>query len=307
MNNYLLMIAGSDIDSFYQVEEFPSASEVTMAIPLGKKVGGCVLNVAAVASSKAVRTKVIDYLKQDDEDTDLLIKTLKEKNVEVDDIQYGKDVVNGSCLIMQCQDEKCIYVIEPKRPFFIVDDKMRSLLNNASYIYSLMHTIMISFADYQPIIEAKKAGAKMIFDGSSQYNNPEEIEVLLSLADGLFINTKAYEKLCSKTGFDVKDKLLENGALFVCITDGSNGAYCYTQNETLFWQAYQVDVVDSTGAGDSFAGCFLACLSNNMSYKDCLKYASLSGAYCCRGFGGMAASVPLEKLDEFEQELGGNQ
>ena len=79
MNDYLLMIAGSDIDSFYQIEEFPEASEVTMAQPLGKKVGGCVLNVAAVSASKGINTKVLDYLKENDEDTELLINTLKEK------------------------------------------------------------------------------------------------------------------------------------------------------------------------------------------------------------------------------------
>ena len=77
MNDYLLMIAGSDIDSFYQIEEFPEASEVTMAQPLGKKVGGCVLNVAAVSASKGINTKVLDYLKENDEDTELLINTLK--------------------------------------------------------------------------------------------------------------------------------------------------------------------------------------------------------------------------------------
>ena len=145
MNDYLLMIAGSDIDSFYQIEEFPEASEVTMAQPLGKKVGGCVLNVAAVSASKGINTKVLDYLKENDEDTELLINTLKEKNIDVSNIQYGKDVVNGSCLIMKCKDEKCIYVIEPKRPFFTVDSQLGELLNNASFIYSLMHTIMISF------------------------------------------------------------------------------------------------------------------------------------------------------------------
>lgn len=305
MNDYLLMIAGSDIDSFYQIEEFPEASEVTMAQPLGKKVGGCVLNVAAVSASKGINTKVLDYLKENDEDTELLINTLKEKNIDVSNIQYGKDVVNGSCLIMKCKDEKCIYVIEPKRPFFTVDSQLGELLNNASFIYSLMHTIMISFEDEKPILAAKKAGAKMIFDGSSQYNNPKEIEMLLKLADGLFINTKAYKVLCEKAGFDVKDRLLENGAIFVCITDGSNGAYCYTKNEKLYQKAYKVEVVDSTGAGDSFAGCFLACLSLGMEIRECLKYASLSGAYCCKGLGGMSASVPLEVQELFLKEQNG--
>ena len=66
-----------------------------------------------------------------------------------------------------------------------------------------------------------------------------------------------------------------------------------------------VEVVDSTGAGDSFAGCFLACLSLGMEIRECLKYASLSGAYCCKGLGGMSASVSLEVLELFLKEQNG--
>ena len=79
----------------------------------------------------------------------------------------------------------------------------------------------------------------------------------------------------------------------------------YASNEKLYQKAYKVEVVDSTGAGDSFAGCFLACLSLGMEIRECLKYASLSGAYCCKGLGGMYSSVPLETLELFLKEQNG--
>ena len=81
--------------------------------------------------------------------------------------------------------------------------------------------------------------------------------------------------------------------------------HLHRTDKKLYQKAYKVEVVDSTGAGDSFAGCFLACLSLGMEIRECLKYASLSGAYCCKGLGGMYSSVPLEVLELFLKEQNG--
>ncbi len=302
MSKPILMIAGSDIDHFYDIEDFVGAGDVSMAKPVGKKIGGCVLNTAVVAASKGDQVRVIDYLKEDDKDTYLLVNGLKERKVDTSFIQYGKDVTNGSCLIMSKGDEKCIYVIEPERPYFKYDESLKGLLNSSGYIYSLLHTLMISFEDMQPIRNAREAGAKMIFDGAGHYHSKEETDLLLELADGLFINKQSYKRLCDAHRSDFKRDLLAKGGMFVCITDGENGADCYTKDDSYHADIIKVKVVDSTGAGDSFAGCFLHCLNNGMSYQKCLKYASVSGAYACTGFGGMYACVDMVILENFARD-----
>jgi len=295
MNKHMLMIAGSDIDTFYQVEAFPMAGDGTMAKPLGDKVGGCVLNVAAISAALGSDVKVIDYLRADDEKTLWLVDEIKKKQVDVSNLQYGKDVINGSCLIMQCKDEKCIFVIEPKRPFFEVDDKMQELLNNSSYIYSLMHTLMISFEQFDCLIKAKKNGAKIIFDGASQYTDIREAQIIVDLADGLFINKQSYERLCAVLGYDVKE-LLEDKMEFICVTEGANGATCYIKDNKYYSKAMKVEVIDSTGAGDSFAGCFLHFLNKGYDYEVCLKLAIVNGGYACTVVGGNSGTLTEKEL-----------
>lgn len=302
MDKPILMIAGSDIDYFYDVEAFPTAGDVSMAKVMGKKIGGCVLNTAVVMAAKGSKVRVIDYLKADDKETELLINGLKERNVDTSFVQYGKDVINGSCLIMSCANEKCIYVIEPERPYFKYDENMKELLNNSSYIYSLLHTLQISFENMDPIREARKVGVKMIFDGAGYYHSKQESDLLLELADGLFINKQSYERLCQAHEGDFKDDLLNKDGMFVCITDGENGADCYTQQGSYHAGIVKVSVVDSTGAGDSFAGCFLHCLSKGMSYEKCLRYASVNGAYACISFGGMSGATDLGTLERFAKD-----
>ncbi|MBQ6655173.1 MAG: carbohydrate kinase family protein [Erysipelotrichaceae bacterium] len=302
MRDYLLAIAGSDIDYFYQIETFLKPGDACICTPMGKQVGGCVLNVGAVAQAGGLNCRVLDYLKKDDEGTQLLLDTLKEKNVDVSHVQLGEDAVNGSCLIMQCGSEKCIYVIDPKRPYFEVDEKLRQLLNDAEYIYSLARILKASFRDLEPLKEARRQGARLIFDGGCQYREDYEKEMIMELADGLFLNEEAYQRLCEAAGCQAKDKLLERGCDFVCVTAGNRGATCYCQEGTCFQPAMKVEVTDSTGAGDSFAGCFLACLHRGMSHEDALRYASIAGAYCCTEKGGMAGSVGLEELEKFARE-----
>ncbi len=302
MHDYLLAIAGSDIDYFYRTQAFLGPGDACIATPLRTQVGGCVLNVSAVASASGLKTAVLDYLKENDESTDLLISTLKEKGIDVTNIRYGAEVVNGSCLIMQCGSEKCIYVIDPQRPFFTVDEKTQKLLDEAQYIYSLARILKTSFSDLKPLKKARGKGVKLIFDGGCQYQEEYEKDMIMNLADGLFLNETAYERLCQVTGCQAKEELLKRGCEFVCITSGARGASCYTQKGELFQPAMKVEVVDSTGAGDSFAGCFLSCLHQGMDYGKALYYASVAGAYCCSRQGGMAGSVDLKTLENFARE-----
>ena len=299
MAKHLLFIAGSDIDYFYDVESFLSQGDACLAKPLGSKIGGCVLNAASVCACLGSDVKVLDYLRENDKGTDMLLAGLKEKHVDTTNICFGEDVTNGTCLIMKKDDEKCIYVIEPERPFFKEDQKLQDLLFNSSYIYSLMHTLKISFKNMDILEEARKQGTNIIFDGGSQYKDEDEKKVLFDLADGLFMNETSFSRLKDTCAFEPLDYMFDKGLKFACITNGDKGVTCYTKNEIYKNKAIKVDVVDSTGAGDSFAGCFLHFLDKGLPIVDCLKYASYNGAYACLKEGGMAGTISEKDLFEF--------
>lgn len=299
MTNYLTFIAGSDIDYFYEVENFLGKGDACLTKILDTKVGGCVLNAASVCEGLGSKTRVLDYLKENDEGTRLIVDTLKNNNVDTSYIQYGKNVTNGTCLIMCKDDEKCIYVIEPDRPFFEEDDKLKELLFNSKYIYSLMHTLKLSFKSLDILNETKKHGTKIVFDAGSQYLDLSDRDILLEYADGLFINKKAYERLVNVCEKNPLDYMFNRGLEFAIITNGSKGADLYLKNKLIHEDAFKVEVKDSTGAGDSFAGAFLHFLDKGCSYAECLKYASALGAYACTGLGGMSGIISEDELIRF--------
>ena len=303
MKNYLLTILGSSVDYFYESDTYPEEGDFSHARFLGTSAGGCPFNVGAVAASKDAPVKTLDMLGEDDESTPFLLSESKRLNMDCSNVFIEKNVSNGKVMIINTGEKRTMFVIDPIRPKYNVDEKVQNLLNNAGYIYSLMHIVNRSFESIEPILKAKLNGAKIIFDGSSKYDDPSRVKMLYDLADGLFINSTDFGRLKEHSDDDPRNILFSKGAEFICVTDGSKGTTLYTKERSYYEESVKnVDVSDSTGAGDSFAGTFLACLLLGYNYDKALKYATISGAYACTVFGGLGGVADFKTLETFAKE-----
>lgn len=79
----------------------------------------------------------------------------------------------------------------------------------------------------------------------------------------------------------------------VVMTVGSDGAYYSFQEQTLKVPAVKTCVVDTTAAGDTFMGYFIASRLNGMNAEDSLKRASLASSITVSRPGAMD-SIPFE-------------
>ena len=304
-DKYITVLLGSYVDEFYRIDSYPEEGDFTHGKRAGIMAGGCPLNVGCAASAFGADVRALDYLNPEDEATAVITETLRRYGVEDSHICYGEDCTDGRVVILNSGDRRTMIVCDPVRPFYTVDEDIRNLLNNSAYIYSLMHMVERSFADTGPLLEAKRHGAKMVFDGTSKYDDPHRSRMLTELADALFINSTDYERLSRSLGRDAKQALLEKGCEFICVTDGSRGAYCYTQSGEWFCRSLHLEeVIDSTGAGDTFAGVFLASLLHGYDYGTCLKLACAAGAYACTKTGGQGGCCTAGELKAFAEEHG---
>ncbi len=90
----------------------------------------------------------------------------------------------------------------------------------------------------------------------------------------------------------LKEKFPE--ARFV-LTLGSKGAYYIDQERTIFQEAFKVHAVDTTAAGDTFTGYFLANLLAEASIETCLKMAAKAASIAVTREG---ASVSIPRKEE---------
>lgn len=299
MDNYLLLILGSSTDEFYCAENWPVEGTYSAAADNGRAAGGPPLNMGCVCASKGGNVKCLDYLSDKEESSSkFIVSVLNSYGIDTSNIQYG-DAINGKVVIINTGDKRTMFVVLSKHPYYTIDDKLQSLLNNAKYIYTMMQYVNSSFKNIDPLIEARKNGAKIIFDGCGKYEEEWEPRILYALADGLFINTDDYKHLCDHTDGDPKQLLFDGGCEFICMTDGENGSTCYTKDSVYKAEACLTKVIDSTGAGDSFAGTFIYALQKGYDYQKALRLASVAGSYACTGLGGQAACCKEEQLYEY--------
>ena len=303
MEKYLLSILGSSVDYFYESDTYPVEGDFSHARSLGISAGGCPLNVGAVCAGKGNKVMGLDMLGKDDDTTKFLLDEMKRLHYDISNVQIKEDVTNGKVLIILTGDKRTMFVIDPKRPAYKVDEKMQDLLNNATYIYSLMHIINRCFENIDPLLEAKAHGAKIILDGSSKYDDPSRVKILYSLCDGLFINETDYARLSAVSEKDPAEIILQNGGEFIVITNGSKGSTLYLKDRKIFKPSVSnLEVLDSTGAGDAFAGCFIASLLSGYDYEKALSMATVNGAYACTVFGGLGGVSTFAQLEQFARE-----
>jgi len=82
------------------------------------------------------------------------------------------------------------------------------------------------------------------------------------------------------------DRLLTAGVDNVVVTLGARGADLYlATGERVHVDPYQVDVVDTTGAGDAFNGALAWALATGRDLEDSVRLATVAGALACRSVG----------------------
>jgi sulfofructose kinase len=88
-------------------------------------------------------------------------------------------------------------------------------------------------------------------------------------------------------------------APIVCVTLGERGSLAWCEGREIRTPAYQVDCVDTTGAGDAFRGGFVAgCLKQPTGDLDAvLAYANAVAALNCRALGARGGLPTAEEVD----------
>lgn len=90
-------------------------------------------------------------------------------------------------------------------------------------------------------------------------------------------------------------------AAAVCVTLGAEGSLTWCNGREIRTPGYQIDCVDSTGAGDVFRGAFAAACLRNPSgeLEDALAFANAAGALNCRALGAQGALPTTEEVENF--------
>lgn len=151
---------------------------------------------------------------------------------------------------------------------------------------------------------AKSHDIIVTLDPSSRLlQNPRTPE-LLQWVDYLIPGWTVAQRLSGKNNpFEAARTLLAYGGKAVLVTKGEEGTFVATPNEQYHVPTFDVPVVDTTGAGDTFHGAFVAGLSKGYGLQEAVYFASAVAALKCTRLGGQAGIPTFEEIRRFLQNL----
>lgn len=135
-----------------------------------------------------------------------------------------------------------------------------------------------------------------------------ELEMVLRRIDLLFVNDSEARSLSGEGNlFKAAKRIRRMGPDYVVVKKGEHGAFLVGPDRCFLCPAYPLEeVVDPTGAGDSFAGAVLGYLALQSSQSEhrlphAMMYGAVVASFCCEG-PGLRRLLKL-KRDEVEERL----
>ena len=122
-------------------------------------------------------------------------------------------------------------------------------------------------------------------------------QIPIELCDILFVNEIEAGQLCDTEKASLEQLAARFPHAMLVYTMGSRGASVYADGKTYHQDAIRVKAVDTTGAGDTFTGYFLAAIGEGMGIEDALLLATKAAAI---GVTRPGASVSIPARAEVE-------
>ena len=287
----ILNIGSLNIDKTYTVKRFVQPKETIRALKYEEFCGGKGLNQStALAKAEAE----IYHAGAVGKDGKVLVDMLNGAGACTEYIKWVDDVSGHAVIQLDETGQNNIIIVGGANERIEKED-ICSILEKfeAGDIVLLQNEITnVDFA----IEEAKRRGMLVAFNPSPINEMIDRCD--LKQVDYFILNEvegQALAGIDSEEPEAIKEALKAKfpDASFV-LTLGEKGSVFFNKEEAFYQNSFKVDVVDTTGAGDTFCGYFLAGVARGNCYEDCLKEASAASAIAVTRKGA-AAGIPERK------------
>lgn len=147
----------------------------------------------------------------------------------------------------------------------------------------------------------KEAGKSVVLD-AAKTDRPvhDAMEALVAETDVLICGSGFCQMLTGQKDLrEAGRATLAVGPRIVVQTEGLDGSYTVTADETFHTPAFEVDVIDTCGAGDVFHGAYLVGLVKDWDLRRIARFASAVSAIHCTVLGNRKGVPSLEEAELF--------
>lgn len=289
----IVTVVGSiNMDLVIGTERIPNQGETIIGSGYSTFPGGKGANQAVAVARLGAETKMIGAVGKDSFG-DILLENLSSNKVKIDSLSTIEAEKSGMAFIILSESDNRI-IVSPGTNHLVNEQlvhKNRKVIESSDVLLLQLEIPLESVMEAAKI--AKEAGVKVILNPAPFQPLPTD---LLNNVDYITPNEAEAENLLSQV--NDASKLYEK----LVVTKGNQGVAIYENNNELIIESYQVEVEDTTGAGDTFNGAFAYWVAKGESLGKACQFANAAAALSVMKKGAQSGMPKKDQVIDFLQK-----
>ena len=276
----VVVVGSLNQDITVEADRRPEGGETVLGRTVATASGGKGANQAVAAARAGARVAMVGCVGADAAGESMLAG-LRAAGVETAAVRALEDAPSGTALIVvDAAGENSIVVVPGANARLAAANVEGALRDLTTARQSARGALVLAQLEVpeEAVVAAARAAGRFVLNASPVRALPAE---LLEAADPLIVNAGEAAALTDTDGADPHELARAahaRGVRSIVITRGADGAIWSTADGIIERAAPRVEVVDTTGAGDVFAGTLAAHLSRGAEREAALAAAVEAGA-----------------------------
>lgn len=298
---YCVFIGDVALDEYYRTEYWPTIKDKAMVDTLPAIPGGMIANAACVAAALGQNVKFLSVL-NNGVITKFLLEDLEISGVDTSLVLFDNALADSKTMIFLIEDEHTIFIPKLGNKVLNLSRAQLEIVSKADYIYTTPSEIADLRCDDMSstdiIAYCRNKGVKLVFDIDVDYIKDGQEDRYRNL-DIVFFNEVGFESY--RASLDTQtaaERLLSYGLELVVVTLAENGCLVYSPEDFFHSPGFHVDVVDVTGAGDTFCSSFMYAYQLGKGIHYAARFANAAASICVSKMGARAGAVSQAEVEK---------
>jgi len=292
------------------IDKIPEKGKLTVFDTMEMHSGGCAVNTANALGKMGISAAVISKT-GNDVYREFLINEMKLNKVDTTAVKADRSVSTSFTFVMVPSDGQRRFIHTPAaNKAFCYDDIDFEIVADSRILHIAGTFLMETFDGEQTARALQKAQSiGVITTLDTAYNDRLEdwnsiMKPCYPHLDYFLPSIEEAEKL---SGLEDPKQMAaffkDQGCKVVGIKMGEKGILVLSDNTYFEVPVYDVDVVDTSGAGDAFVAGFLAGLSKQWDVERCARFGNAVASFCVQSIGTTTGIRSFEEMQKFQLEM----
>jgi len=300
----ILVVGSANVDLVTRVPRCPKPGESLIGRSFATIPGGKGANQAVAAARLGARTYFAGCV-GDDSFGALQRQTLAEAGVDVSHLNVHGHEPTGTAVILVADEGQNSIVVTPSANYGITVSDIEALEPLFRDVDALLLQLEIPLDTVEAALDmARDTATLSVLDAGPAQRVPETLLEKSDIVSPNETEAEAMTGIAVRSLDDARDaaaRLVAAGAKEVVLKLGPRGAL-YMGEEWFHVPAFEVNVVDTTAAGDAFTAALAVCWRTLPHRRDAIRFANAAGALAATVEGAQPSMPTREAIEAFLEQ-----